>query len=62
MTVAQYIEALTANVSAFYDDRLCYEDFTKRQRELWAEIEERPRVCARVLAHWRQATAHQVST
>lgn len=57
MTAAQYIEAIKANVDAFYDDRLSYEDFSTRQRELWSAIEERPRVCARVLAHFRRATA-----
>ena len=35
---ARYVAAIRANVDAWYDDRITFEEFGENQRRLWAEI------------------------
>ena len=49
-TAAQFLEDITANVDAWYADRIDYETFGARQRATWDAIEEAdPGIKARVL-------------
>ena len=47
------VAAIRANVEAMYAGKVTYEEFHARQRAIWSQVDNRPRLLANVHAQLR---------
>ena len=55
MTAQKLVQAIQANVAAFYADAIDYDTFSDRNRALWATTKDRPRFAKSVQTKLRNA-------